>query len=443
MRPLLLLLLLCLSAARALPSGGPFLGDYDSEPRTPDGHVDSPLLVQRLQDLGANTYMWLIWHAPTDWEDLQTFLPLAEKANISVWVYLAPHSESGPEYPYSEPFRLDYVRWAQEIARLSLRHRNLVGYVIDDFRANMSPDRFSLRYIREMTAAGKAINPHLRFYPLLYYPEINPALAHDLAPLVDGVVAAYPRSRREIEQAVRVLNDEVRTPAGATIVFPWDQPSQAGDHGLISQTVKVRDPAHAGLSFTCWDDFSGPTAGYHFLQVRVDDQVVCERDCASPGRGTAHVDLREAVAGKADVKLNFGVFDKQGVSNFGLAATFGKPEFAGLEVTNPGFADARGWATEVAGAFSVRFAPALGGERRFRLPLIVMPSGSRSEHQDRYGEEGTAERITAKVRMSVELLREGRLEGVVTYCLDKEPGSEDLKALAAVYRDYWEAHPRL
>ena len=37
---------------------------------------------------------------------------------------------------YSEPFRLDYGRWAEEIARLSLQHTNLTGWVIDDFYAN-------------------------------------------------------------------------------------------------------------------------------------------------------------------------------------------------------------------------------------------------------------------------------------------------------------------
>ncbi len=41
------------------------LGDYDAEPRA-GGHVDSDLLVRRLGDLGANTYMWLVLHSAND-----------------------------------------------------------------------------------------------------------------------------------------------------------------------------------------------------------------------------------------------------------------------------------------------------------------------------------------------------------------------------------------
>jgi hypothetical protein len=83
--------------------------------------VDGDALAARLKALGVKTYYWLIWHAPTDWEDLKLFLPKARQEGIEVWVYLVPPSESPPHTElYSEPFRLDYHRWAEEIARLSL-----------------------------------------------------------------------------------------------------------------------------------------------------------------------------------------------------------------------------------------------------------------------------------------------------------------------------------
>ncbi len=153
----------CTSGARANPEI--VLGDYDAEPRT-GGHVDTERLGRRLSDLGANTYMWLIWHNTNDWEDLKVFLPKAKQVGITVWVYLVPHSETAAKdqgWHYSEPFRLDYIRWAEEIAKLSLLHPNLRGYVIDDFWENVRPDRFSPDYIRRMVAAGKAINPRLKF----------------------------------------------------------------------------------------------------------------------------------------------------------------------------------------------------------------------------------------------------------------------------------------
>jgi hypothetical protein len=139
--------LLCAAAGSALAQNKapahqvdspPHFADYDSEPRLPNGRVDCNTLVARLKELHVTTYYWLVWHAATDWDDLKLFLPKAAQANLQVWVYLVPPTESAPQYgnAYPEPFRLDYGRWAEEIARLSLQHTNLTGWVIDDFYAN-------------------------------------------------------------------------------------------------------------------------------------------------------------------------------------------------------------------------------------------------------------------------------------------------------------------
>src|ERR1039457_1385829 len=115
--------------------------DYDSEPRLADGHVDSDQLLARLKELHVTTYYWLVWHARTDWGDLKRFLPQAAQANIEIWVYLVQPPESAPKYGdlYCEPFRLDYGRCAEEIARLSLQHTNLTGWVIDETRSEEKP----------------------------------------------------------------------------------------------------------------------------------------------------------------------------------------------------------------------------------------------------------------------------------------------------------------
>jgi hypothetical protein len=64
-----------------------------------------------------------------------------------------------------------------------------------------------------------------------------------------------------------------------------------------------------------------------------------------------------------------------------------------------------------------------------------MPAGQRSEYQHRHGEEATPERIAGRVREALDLAREGKVEGVVTYCLDKAEGSPDFEAVRAVYRE--------
>jgi hypothetical protein len=439
------LLLLVLSLAVLLTAAGHagaaprLIGDYDSELRAPNGHVDCPRLVKQLQVMGANTYYWLVWHAPTDWEDLHTFLPLARRAGISVWVYLVPHSEStlgNPAWPYSEPFKVDYVKWAEEIAKLSLQHDNLVGYVIDDFGGNISPDRFSPDYIEKMVKAGKAINPQLKFYPLLYFPEINARLVRMLGPLVDGAVAAYPQSREEIVQAISFLDDAYSVPAGASVLFPSGTLSAPGDHGSITQTARVTDASKAKVRFQYLDDFDGPTAGYHMMQLRVDDTVAWEEDVAGKDRGEVSVDLSNGLRGKQQVRLSFGVYDRQGVGQFPLLANFSALQVEGLELTQPTFG-AGGWQQDVQGAFSLELNAAVRGGGRWKLPLIIMPAGSRGEYQGRYTDEPTPEHIAARVRMSLGLVAEGKAAGVVIYCLDKTEGNPDLEIIRKTYRAFW------
>ena len=164
--------------------------DYDSEPRLADGHVDGDTLLSRLKELHVTTYYWLVWHARTDWDDLKLFLPKAAQANLQVWVYLVPPSESPPKEGdrYSEPFRLDYGRWAEEIARLSLQHTNLTGWVIDDFYANHAV--FTPTAVRDMQKRAKGINPRLVFLPLMYFGEIRRPFVEDYREVIDGVVVA-------------------------------------------------------------------------------------------------------------------------------------------------------------------------------------------------------------------------------------------------------------
>lgn len=433
----LLLVLVCLGVTAMASRAQPYIGDYDAELRGEDGHVDSALMVERLTELGANTYMWLIWHSPHDWDDLHEFLPLAAEADITVWAYLVPPSETAathPQFPYSEPFRLDYVRWAEEIAKLSLEHENLVGYVIDDFWYNVSPRWFTPESIRVMVDAGRAINPEIEFYPLMYFNQIGPRFVNLLGTVVDGVVAAYPPSREAIERALATLNGEFDVPPAGSIVYPWDSPSQPGDHGFVCQQARVTDAAGARLSFRFADDFDGPTAGYHFLQVRVGDTVVWEEDVAGADDGEATVDLAQAVAGREQVTLRLGVFDRRGVTNFGVTATFSDLRADGLELTDIG--DPEAWTEQLQGDFVTALTPRVLPEAEVHLPLIVMPAGQRREYEMRNPDEATSERIAAKYRMCLQLAQEGLTEGVVSYCLDKSAGNPDFEAVRQVIADY-------
>lgn len=139
------------------------VGDYDAEPRLPNGRVDVGFLNSRLKELGMRTYFWLVWHNTNDWADLKLFLPMAASSGINVWVYLVPPTESPPNNSsYSEPFRLDYGLWAEEIALLSIQQTNLVGWVIDDFLSNCNV--FTPTFIGNCQARARNINPKLVFF---------------------------------------------------------------------------------------------------------------------------------------------------------------------------------------------------------------------------------------------------------------------------------------
>jgi hypothetical protein len=165
-------------------------GTYNGEPRDKRGRVDIERLIAELKDIRANTYNWLVWHAETDWEDLRLFLPLARENGILVWVTLVPPTESPPRTKlYSEPFRLDFERWGEEIARLSVRHPNLVAWSIDDFTHNLkvlNPER-----MRKICDKIRKINPKLAFAPCSYYSRITAAFIRDYKGLIDGILFPY------------------------------------------------------------------------------------------------------------------------------------------------------------------------------------------------------------------------------------------------------------
>jgi hypothetical protein len=169
-------------------------GTYDGEPRLPNGRIDIKKLVAELRELKANSYNFLIWHAKTDWEDLHEFLPLAREIHVKVWVTLVPPTESPPLYgdTYSEPFRLDFKRWAVEIAKLSLREPNLVAWSLDDFSDNAAAAHaFTPKQWQEILSAARAINPQLAFVPCCYYQHLTPELAAQYRELFDGVLFPY------------------------------------------------------------------------------------------------------------------------------------------------------------------------------------------------------------------------------------------------------------
>jgi hypothetical protein len=183
------------------------------------------------------------------------------------------------------------------------------------------------------------------------------------------------------------------------------------------------------------DSYDGPTAGYHLLQLRVDDDVAWAEDVAGADEGQAEVDLTERVAGKAEVTLALGVFDAKGVSEYALTAEFSDLQVEGLGL-DADLEHEQSWQQQIAGAFTLHHGPKRLGQKRYRLPLIVMPAGSRSEYRQRYHEDATPENLAARTRQALELTGDGRVIGTVMYCLDKGKDSADLAAIAKLFAEF-------
>lgn len=119
-------------------------------------------------------------HSPMAYQDFLNLLPAAQAAGIDLWPVLIPHTEG-----FSLPYREDFVRWMQELAKLSLKYPVLRGVNIDDIDAGGNDRMFTRNYMCEIYRAGRAINPKLLFLPTVY--DLDRDAVERYAGCVDGV----------------------------------------------------------------------------------------------------------------------------------------------------------------------------------------------------------------------------------------------------------------
>ncbi|MBN2102285.1 MAG: hypothetical protein JW716_05440 [Candidatus Aenigmarchaeota archaeon] len=141
---------------------------YDNEPRLGDGHINVSGMVYWIKASNSNTYNYLIWHSEYDWEDLPGFLEEAEKEGIDVWITLSP-----PQETVSQPFGIDYMKWAEEISKLSLEYPCIKAWSIDNILLFASAE--NEQYFSGVFSKARGINPKLEFIPVVYYSDVQSA----------------------------------------------------------------------------------------------------------------------------------------------------------------------------------------------------------------------------------------------------------------------------
>lgn len=89
------------------------------------------------------------------------------------------------------------------------------------------------------------------------------------------------------------------------------------------------------------------------------------------------------------------------------------------------------------GEFETGFAAdPKAGQRRFHLPFISMPAGTLSDYQKRHGDPATPEAVADLLRVSLQAWRDGKCDGVVTYCLDKRSDSKIFPLVREAFREF-------
>ncbi len=147
----------------------------------PDHSLDVDATIRLLRANRFTCYVQPIEEAPPmSYDDFNRLLPAAQKAGIAVWPVLIPKHEGA-----SLPYRYDFVRWMEELARLSLKYPVLRGVNIDDTDVGGNDKVFTHEYLAQIYQAKQKINPRLLFIPTIY--DLDPPEAERLAGVVDGV----------------------------------------------------------------------------------------------------------------------------------------------------------------------------------------------------------------------------------------------------------------
>ena len=294
--------------------------------------------------------------------------------------------------------------------------------MIDDFYANHA--FFTPAAVRDMQKRAKGINPRLAFLPLMYFGEIRRAFVEDYREVIDGVVVAYPQDREDIDQAWAILNDARRHCRRTELPVEHPLASRATSSGPANRRRSCRAGINGSASASGTTS-RRTTAGYHFKQLLVNGAVVWEEDVAGGSNAWREVtvDVTAAARGRTNLTVAFRLLDKKGVSNFGVRWQVKDLQTEGLRLA-AGLDQPQQWQVSQRGAFEAGFGDRIKPpEHRFHVPFIVMTAGDASEFRLRHGDPASPERIAEWLRFCLQAWREGKCDGVVTYCLDKQPGS--------------------
>ena len=142
----------------------------------------------------------------------------------------------------------------------------------------------------------------------------------------------FLRSKRAGDGATRP-DDRLATPRSLPPTpcgLQFGTPSRAGDFVIAGQSAKVLPADRYLLHFRERDNFSGPTAGYHFKQLLVDGLVLWEEDVAGGVAGWRMVASPTSALASVNVSIDAGagVFQSLWGGRLGCPSPSENPGFA-------------------------------------------------------------------------------------------------------------------
>lgn len=149
---------------------------------------------------------------------------------------------------------------------------------------------------------------------------------HGSPPAPDGFTfdASGPPWKTEIKLTPDGLGGLSRA---VVVSFPGNTWSEPGQFAAARIAVTLPDAGPAVLSFRLADTFTGPTAGFHFAEVLVDETLVFEHDVAggTTSPQPVEIDLRQALPQGGRATVTFRLAERKAVSNFAVTVYFIDP----------------------------------------------------------------------------------------------------------------------
>ena len=413
----------------------PVLADYAGVLRRANGHIDTGAMIERLRQLHVTSYAYLIWgwryqakpYYDSDFDDFEKeFMPAAQQAGIEVWAYLPSPLEMSLHAP--PPCRGDYACWGTELGRVGAKYSRLTTIVIDDFFSKPNTGKLTPNVVREMRANAKG----LRIYPIAYFTgTMQGLLQRDYTGVIDGIVFVNLNRTMadtnaylpdQLAQVSRVLKEPV---TALRLHVPASNELSRGEATSLEQSVHVGSGDYT-VTFGEGDDLYGKSQGTsavaggdgtRMLQLLVNGHVCWEHDLnAPPAAGETPGFQRRSVR----IDPTYVTAGKTATVKFRVIASATSPVMPDIDVsvydvggTNLAFRRGSPWLERSPAASRWHAETATLDYHSPRIVMMVY--GSRLSD----GWAPDSRYVVQAVSWGHDRMREGQLDGVITYQLDK------------------------